>query len=57
MLGIQYFKADPPTLVITSRNGKVKKKGKGLSFFYNTVTTSIAVIPLNVQECQGKRAK
>ena len=51
MFGIQYFKADPSTFIITSRNGKTKKKGKGLSFFYNSVTTSIASIPLNVQEC------
>jgi regulator of protease activity HflC (stomatin/prohibitin superfamily) len=28
----------------------VKSKGKGLSFFYNPATTSIAALPVNVQE-------
>jgi len=50
MFGIPYFKADSSTYVIKSVNGKVKKKGKGLSFFYNAATTSIATIPVNVQQ-------
>jgi hypothetical protein len=50
MLGIQYFKSDPATYVIKSTNGKIRCKGKGLSFFYNAATTSITAIPVNVQE-------
>lgn len=50
MFGIPYFKADSSTYVIKSVNGKIKKKGKGLSFFYNAATTSIATIPVNVQQ-------
>jgi regulator of protease activity HflC (stomatin/prohibitin superfamily) len=50
MLGIPYFKADSSTYVIKSVNGKVKKKGKGLSFFYNVATTSIATVPINAQQ-------
>tara|TARA_R110002072_G_scaffold266301_1_gene425149 strand:+ start:2311 stop:3330 length:1020 start_codon:yes stop_codon:yes gene_type:complete len=50
MLGIKYYKADASTFVIKTVNGKVKSKGKGLSFFYNPATTSIAALPVNVQE-------
>ncbi len=50
MIGIKYFKADSTTYVIKSSKGKVREQGKGLSFFYNTATTSIAVIPMGIQE-------
>ncbi len=50
MIGIKYFKADSTTYVIKTSNGKVREQGKGLSFFYNTATTSIAAIPMSVQE-------
>ena len=50
MIGIKYFKADSTTYVLKSSNGKVRQQGKGLSFFYNTATTSIAAIPMSVQE-------
>jgi len=50
MLGIKYFKADSSTFVIKTVNGKVRKTGKGLSFFYNVATASIAAVPVNAQE-------
>lgn len=50
MFGINYYKADSSTYVIKTVNGKVGKQGKGLSFFYNAVNTSIAAVPVNVQE-------
>lgn len=50
MLGIHYFKADSSTFVIKTVNGKVRKTGKGLSFFYNLATASIAAIPVSAQE-------
>jgi hypothetical protein len=50
MLGIRYYKADPSTYVIKTVNGRTIKEGKGLSFFYNAVKTSIAAIPINTQE-------
>ncbi len=50
MLGMKYFKADSSTFVIKSAGGKVRREGKGLSFFYNSSTTSIVSIPVNVQE-------
>ncbi|QLQ30720.1 MAG: NrtR-regulated NrtX [Candidatus Thiothrix singaporensis] len=50
MFGIKFYKADSSTYVIKTVNGKVRQQGKGLSFFYNAVNTSIAAIPVNVQE-------
>lgn len=50
MFGIKYFKADSSTYVIKSAGGRTKKQGKGLSFFYNAATSSVAVVPVNAQE-------
>lgn len=50
MFGIQYFKADSSTYVIKTSNGETRKQGKGLSFFSNAATTSIAAVPVNAQE-------
>jgi hypothetical protein len=50
MLSIKYYKADASTFVILSSTGRIVKSGRGLSFFYNTVTSSIAAIPTNAQE-------
>lgn len=50
MFGIKFYKADASTYVIKTVNGKVRQQGKGLSFFYNAVSTSIAAVPVNVQE-------
>ncbi|MCP5016335.1 MAG: NrtR-regulated NrtX [Ketobacter sp.] len=50
MIGLKYYKADSATYVIKSSNGEISKTGKGLSFFYNSVTTSIAAIPVSAQE-------
>lgn len=36
--------------LIKTVGGKTRRKGKGLSFFYNAATTSIATIPVNAQE-------
>jgi regulator of protease activity HflC (stomatin/prohibitin superfamily) len=50
MFSIKYYKADSATYVIKTSGGKVRKKGKGLNFFFNQATTSIAAIPVSVQE-------
>lgn len=50
MLGIKYYKAEPTTYVVKTVNGKTTKRGKGLSFFYNAATTSIAAVPMNAHE-------
>lgn len=50
MFNLNYFKADSSTFIIKSVNGKIRQQGKGLSFWYNAATTSIAALPLNSQE-------
>ena len=50
MFGIKFFKADSSTFVIKTVRGKVRRQGKGLSFFYNPAVSSIAILPINVQE-------
>ena len=50
MIGIKYYKADSSTYVIKTVNGRIRKEGKGLSFFFNPATTSIAAIPVSAQE-------
>ena len=44
-MGIAYRKFEPTEYVMKVRKGKVVQKGLGLSFFYNTMTTSMVVIP------------
>ena len=50
MFGINYYKADSTTFVIKTVAGKVRKKGRGLGFFYNAAVASVAAVPVNVQE-------
>ena len=47
---IRYFKADASTYVIKTSNGRIRNKGKGLSFLYDATRTSIAAIPISTQE-------
>lgn len=46
MFGIRYIKFDSMTYVIHYTNGKTKKQGRGLSFFYFSFNSSIAAIPM-----------
>jgi len=50
MIPLRFYKADASTYVIKSRAGATLKAGRGLSFFYNPATTSIAAVPTNAQE-------
>jgi hypothetical protein len=50
MFGIRYYKADASTYAIKTHKGQVTQHGRGLSFFYNAVSTSIAAVPVNMQE-------
>ena len=47
---INYYKGEPNTYVLSHRNGKLKKHGAGINFFYLPRTTSIAVIPVSSQD-------
>lgn len=44
-MAIQYKKFEPTEYVMKVKQGKVVQEGLGLSFFYNTLTTSMIVIP------------
>ena len=44
-MGIAYRKFEPTEYVMKVKKGKVIQKGLGLSFFYNTMTGSIMVVP------------
>ena len=44
-MGIRFIKFEPTNYVLKVRNGVVVNKGVGLSFFYNTMTSSIISIP------------
>jgi SPFH domain / Band 7 family len=46
MLGISYFKASPTTFVIQFVNGRVKREGMGLSFFYFAPRTTLVAVPV-----------
>ncbi|MBI4314636.1 MAG: SPFH domain-containing protein [Chloroflexi bacterium] len=46
MLGIQYLKTGPTQYAIHYQNGKVRRAGAGLVFFYYKPVSSIAVVPV-----------
>ncbi len=46
MFGFNYIKFDSMDYVIHYRNGKVRRKGNGLSFFYFTANSSLVSIPV-----------
>ncbi len=45
-----YYKGEPNSYVLSHRNGKLKKHGAGINFFYIPRTTSIAVVPVSSQD-------
>lgn len=46
MFGIRYFKAAPTTFVLQYVNGRVKREGLGLSFFYFAPSTTLVAVPV-----------
>ena len=46
MFGIQHIKFDSMTYVLHYKSGKVKREGRGLSFFYFAPNSSIVAIPM-----------
>ena len=49
---INYYKGEPNTYIVGSRNGKVVRHGAGINFMYSPLTTTIAAVPLASQESQ-----
>ena len=52
MFGINYIKFDSMNYVIHYQGGKVKKEGRGLSFFYFSPNSSIVSIPIQSSDFQ-----
>src|SRR5882762_9988383 len=46
MLTIRFMKAPPTTYVLQFKNGRVRREGPGLSFFYYAPTSTIVTVPL-----------
>src|SRR5690606_2348605 len=46
MFGINHIKFDSMTYVLHFKNGSIKREGRGLSFFYFSLNSSIAAIPM-----------
>ena len=46
MLGVGYVRVPPTTFVMQFRNGKVKREGVGLSFFYFAPSSTIVAVPV-----------
>ncbi len=52
MFGIKYIKFDAMTHVMLFKNGKLQKEGRGLSFFYNSMSSSIVASPIGSNDVQ-----
>lgn len=50
MFGFRFIKAQPTTYIIEYKNGKVKREGAWLSFFYFSPVTSLVAVPLETTE-------
>ena len=46
MLGIQFTKTAPTTHVMHFKNGKIRREGAGLSFFYFAPTSTLVHVPI-----------
>ena len=46
MFGVRYFKAGPTTFVLQHVNGRVRREGTGLSFFYFAPHTTLVAVPV-----------
>jgi hypothetical protein len=47
MFNIRYIKVDPTTYLIKYKNGKLKRKGSGLTLWYFAPSTSLVAIPVD----------
>ncbi len=52
MFGIRFIKFDSMNYAILYKKGKIKKKGRGLSFYYYAPRSSIVAIPMGSKDVQ-----
>lgn len=50
MFSIKFIKFQPTTYVLQYKNGKIKREGSGLSFFYYAPTTAMVAVPLGSED-------
>ena len=50
MLGFRFIKTTPTEFVFLVKNGKIKKQGTGLSFYYFAPTSSISIVPIDTKD-------
>src|SRR5690349_16846739 len=50
MFGVRYFKASPTTFVMQYVNGRVKREGVGLSFFYFAPGATLVAVPIGAAD-------
>ncbi len=50
MLGFKFIKTSPTEFVFLVKNGKIKKQGAGLSFYYFAPTSSISIVPIDTKD-------
>jgi len=46
MLPVRFIKAAPTTYILQFKNGKIRREGPGLAFFYYAPTSTIVTVPL-----------
>lgn len=47
MLGMRYFKSRPTSYILQVRNGRIRREGPGLSFYYYAPASSIVSVPIS----------
>ena len=45
-----YYKGEPNTYTISFKDGRIRKHGAGINFWYSPLTTSISAVPIASQE-------
>lgn len=50
MFNIKFIKFQPTTYVLQYKNGKIKREGAGLSFFYYAPTTAMVAVPMGSED-------
>ncbi|MCK5537289.1 MAG: hypothetical protein KAI79_10705 [Bacteroidales bacterium] len=50
MLGIKFIKFSPTTFVMHYKNGRLKREGKGLAFYYYAPSSAIVAIPAGTDD-------
>lgn len=50
MFSIKFIKFQPTTYVMQYKNGRIKREGAGLAFFYYALTTSMVAVPMGSED-------